>query len=172
MDCRAFRDNHASYIDQRCSAVEEHEMRQHAQGCVSCARHDTRIRRSLMLVRNLPSVDVSPDFQARLNARLRGMTPPYIAATRPVTSFRSFAVIAAGIVFVAYLAAEIVSRGHPAPIELAPVVATLPEMGNSQLATGGPALVATVPSGMSVWPALMVASQSVHFVAAELSTER
>jgi hypothetical protein len=33
-------------------------------------------------------------------------------------------------------------------------------------------MAATVPTGMSVWPALMVASQSVHFVAAELANER
>jgi hypothetical protein len=170
MDCREFRDNHASFLDQRCSAVEEHEMRQHAQSCASCAKHDTSIRRSLLLVRNLPTVDVSPGFQARLNARLRGVTPPSVAATRPVASLRSFAALAAGIVFVAYLAAEVVARGDSEPIELAPVVATLPDVGNSQLAT--PALAATAQTGMSVWPALMVASQSVHFVAAELATER
>jgi hypothetical protein len=36
-----------------------------------------------------------------------------------------------------------------------------------------PTFVATVPTGMSVWPAIMAASQAqMHFVAAELASER
>ena len=171
MDCREFRDNHAPYIDQRLSAVDENEMRRHMQDCERCAKHDTRIRRSLIMVRSLPTIDPSPDFQARLNARIRALPPAGGMVSQP--PIRSFAALAASVVLVAYLAAELLMRGAPAAIELAPVVATLPEMqggANSQVAT--PALVATVQTGMSVWPALMVASQSVHFVAAELSSER
>lgn len=169
MDCREFRENHASYIDQRLSAYHEDEMRQHAEQCPRCARHDTRIRRSLILVRSLPTIEPSPDFQARLNARLRALPPTPVVARPPL---RSFAAVAASVVFVAYVAAELFARGTPAAIQMTPVVASLPaiEGADSQVAT--PALVATVPSGMSVWPALMVASQSVHFVAAELATER
>ena len=168
MDCREFRDNHSSYIDQRLSGDEEAEMRRHAQECVRCARHDSSVRRSLILVRSLPSIEPSPDFQARLNARLRALPPTPVVSRPPL---RSFAAIAASVTLIAYLAAELLLRGTPAALELPPVVASMPETGNnSQVAT--PALVATVPTGMSVFPALMVASQSVHFVAAELSTER
>lgn len=172
MDCREFRDNHAPYIDQRLSAIDENEMRLHAQQCERCAEHDTRVRRSLILVRSLPTIDVSPDFQDRLNARIRALPPAHgvAVATRP--SMRAFAAIAATVLFVTSLASAFFVRGTPDAIRLAPVVATLPEIegGNSQVAT--PALAATVATGMSVFPALMVASQSVHFVAAELSNER
>jgi hypothetical protein len=169
MDCREFRDNHAPYIDQRLSADDENEMRRHAQQCVRCAAHDTRVRRSLILVRSLPTIEPSPDFQARLNSRLRALPPAGVVSEPPI---RSFAAIAASVVFVAYFAAELLMRSAPTAIQLAPVVASVPERAgdNSQVAT--PAMVATVPSGMSVFPALMVASQSVHFVAAELATER
>ena len=169
MDCREFHDNHAPYIDQRLSADDENEMRRHAQQCDRCAAHDTRVRRSLILVRSLPSIEPSADFQARLNARIRAL-PPAAIVSRP--ALPSFAAIAASVVFVAYVAAEMLMRGAPAAIEMPPVVASVPEIdgGNSQVAT--PAMAATVPTGMSVWPALMVASQSVHFVAAELATER
>jgi hypothetical protein len=167
MDCREFRDNHAPYVDQRLSGAEEADMRRHAQECERCARHDSRVRRSLILVRSLPTIEPSPDFQARLNARIRALPPTLVVSRPPI---RSFAAIAASIVLFAYVAAELFSRGTPTTIQLAPVVATLPEGANTQVAT--PALAATVPTGMSVWPALMVASQSVHFVAAELSTER
>jgi hypothetical protein len=46
-----------------------------------------------------------------------------------------------------------------------------PEPEPSFIATS--ALVATVPTGMSVWPAIMAASQApIHFVAAEMANER
>ena len=170
MDCREFRDNHAPYIDQRLSAVAENEMRQHAQECQRCAEHDTRVRRSLILVRSLPTIEPSPDFQARLNARIRALPPVGPVASRP--PFRSVAAIAASLVLFATLAAGLISRGDAPAIRMTPVVATLPETegAHSQVAT--PALAATVATGMSVFPALMVASQSVHFVAAELANER
>jgi hypothetical protein len=54
---------------------------------------------------------------------------------------------------------------------MAPVVASIPELETSPVASS--ALVATVATGMSVWPAIMVASQApIHFVAAEMATER
>jgi hypothetical protein len=54
---------------------------------------------------------------------------------------------------------------------MAPVVATLPQPEPMQVAT--PAMVAAVPTGMAVWPAIMFASQAqIQFVAAELASER
>jgi len=171
MDCRDFRDKHTLFVDQLCSALDENEMRQHMLVCARCSRHDTVVRRSLMLVKSLPSIDVSPDFRARLEARLRAATPPVPARRSIAGSFASFLALAAGIGFVAYLAADVVRRGTPSEIHLPPVVASLPELEQSPVAT--PALVATVPTGMSVWPAIMVASQApIHFVAAEMATER
>jgi hypothetical protein len=173
MDCPEFRDKHALLIDLRCSALEENEMRQHMHQCPSCAHHDMIVRRSLMLVKSLPTIEPSPDFQARLAARLRAATPPTVLATpRPLrASFGAFVALAAGIGFVAYLAADAMRPRAPVEIRMPPVVASVPELEASAVAT--PALVATVPTGMSVWPAIMVASQApVHFVAAEMTTER
>ena len=69
MDCREFRDRHSLFVDLRCSALEENEMREHMRLCPKCSRHDTLVRRSLMLVKSLPSIEPSPDFRARLEAR-------------------------------------------------------------------------------------------------------
>jgi hypothetical protein len=172
MDCRTFRDNHVVFVDLACSAFEENEMREHLRRCPSCARHDMIVRRSLMLVRNLPTIEPSPDFQARLEARLRtvAMEPTIVARTwRP--SYRTFAALAAGVAFVTYLAADALRNAGPVEVRFAPVVATAPEPEPSPMATS--ALVATVPTGMSVWPAIMVASQApIHFVAAEMASER
>jgi putative zinc finger protein len=174
MDCKTFRDNHAVFVDLACSALEENEMREHLRGCPNCARHDTVVRRSLMLVRSLPTIDVSPDFQARLDARLRAiaMEPPAAARMwRP--SYRTFAALAAGVAFVTYLAAETMRRAGPAELRFEPVVATAPQPEPEQSLVATSALVATVPTGMSVWPAIMVASQApMHFVAAEMASER
>lgn len=171
MDCREFRDEHALLIDLRCSALDESDMRQHMRSCSTCAHHDMIVRRSLMLFRSLPSIEPSPDFQARLAARLRASTPS-IGVARPMrASFGAFFALAAGVAFVAYLASDILREAVPREIHLAPVIATLPELEASAVAT--PALVATVPTGMSVWPAIMAASQApIHFVAAEMATER
>ena len=169
MDCREFLDNHALFVDLRCSAIEERAFQRHASECPKCAHHDAMVRRSLLLVKSLPTIEPSPDFRARLDARLRSVQPELVAPRfRP--SLSAFAAVAAGIVLVAALAAASL-RGNGAVIQMAPVVATLPEPEPSQVLT--PALVATVPTGMSVWPAIMAASQaSVHFVAAELAPER
>ena len=169
MDCREFRDQHALFIDLRCSALEESEMRQHMRSCPQCSHHDMIVRRSLMLVRSLPSIEPSPDFRARLEARWRTVSPS--ATPGPArASYAAFLALAAGVAFVAALAANAMRQSGPAEIRMAPVVANIPEFVPSPVAT--PALVATVPTGMSVWPAIVVASQApMHFVAAEMATE-
>jgi hypothetical protein len=172
MDCREFRDRHAPFVDLMCSAFDENEMRQHMRSCQECARHDMVIRRSLMLVRSLPTIEVSEGFRARLDARLREakQTPeqPERRATRP--SFRAFAAVAASLAFLA-ISADVLRRSEAPNVLLSPVIASLPEPEPSAVAA--PAMVAAVPTGMSVWPAIMLASQAqMHFVAAELATER
>jgi hypothetical protein len=171
MDCKEFREKHALYVDLMCSAFEENEMREHARRCPKCSRHDTVVRRGLMLVRNLPVIEPSRDFQRRLDARLRATTPEVVMSrARLHPSFSAFAAVAAGVVLITYLATGLSTR-VPEPVRMAPVVAFLPELEPAQVAT--PAFVATVPTGMSVWPAIMVASQAqMHFVAAELASER
>ena len=169
MDCREFLENHPLFVDLRCSAIEERAFQQHATQCPSCAHHDAMVRRSLLLVRSLPVIEPSPDFRARLDARLKSVQPE-IAAPRFRPSFAAFGSMAAAVLLVAALAAMGMRSGDDV-IRLAPVVATLPEPELSEVLT--PALVATLPTGMSVWPAIMAASQaSVHFVAAELAPER
>jgi hypothetical protein len=170
MDCRNFRNKHSLYVDQMCSALEESEMREHAQRCAKCARHDTLVRRSLLLVRNLPYIEPSANFRARLDARLRESAVS-VAMPKPMRpSYKMFAAMAAGVAFVTVLGASMLMRSTD-PLRMAPVVATLPATEPSHIAT--PAFVATVPTGMTVWPAIMVASQAqIHLVATELASER
>ena len=45
-------------------------MQRHLTECEQCAAHDAKVRRALLVFRNLPAVEPSPDFYARLSARI------------------------------------------------------------------------------------------------------
>src|ERR687894_851682 len=108
MDCREFGKNHLAFVDDTLSAVDTAAMRCHLNVCSRCARLDTRIRRGLLLARNLPIVQPSADFMERLNARLREVGPVdrYAAATPSYRGFSAgtFSAIAAGVLTVTLLA--------------------------------------------------------------------
>jgi len=70
MDCREFRAKHVAFVDDTLSLVDTEAMHRHLRGCPRCARRDTAVRRSLLLVRNLPEIEPSADFMSRLNSRL------------------------------------------------------------------------------------------------------
>jgi hypothetical protein len=136
--------------------------------CPACARHDAAIRRSLLLARNLPDIQPSAGFAARLEAQLRaGAQPREIRRPLPLSAF---AIIAATVAFAAFLALEVLRSGAATEIRLPPVVASASDADPSVISS---ALVATLPTGMSVWPAIVAATHApVHFVAAEMADER
>jgi len=155
-------------VDEQCSALQENEAREHMKACPRCARLDASVRRSLMLARSLPDIQPAPDFLARLEARLRAGAQP----TEPRRRLPSSAIgaLAATLVLAALLALDMTSRGEPAEVRLEPVLAATPEADPSIISA---ALVATLPTGMSVWPAIVAATHApVHFVSAELADER
>jgi hypothetical protein len=126
-----------------------------------------------MLVRNLPPIEASPDFFVKLNARLAEMGPESrtdVAAPRSyVTSATTFAAFAAGIAAVAYMAIE-TNNYFAQPDDFTPAasaVAFAPEAPSPAPITSA-ALVASVPTGIPVWPAvLMVGQAPMHFASAD-----
>lgn len=177
MNCREFRRKHDAYIDDTLSGVELEAMARHRELCERCAKLDTRVRRALLLAHNLPSIQPSRSFAERLQARLMEERRSLAATgtgrgTGPDNRLRSFspatyAAIAAGILAVAGLAATATVAGREQPmIRLAPVVASLPEPEPSTLAT--PAIVASMPAGIAVWPAVFVAQQAPWHLASDV----
>jgi hypothetical protein len=172
MNCREFRCKHDAYIDDTLSGIELDAMARHREICARCAQLDTRVRRALLVAHNLPIIQPSAGFNERLQVRLMheralkatGVTPRGTRADgwRPF-SMGAYTAIAAGILAATRLAAAFNIAGRePQTIRLAPVVASLPEPEPSTLAT--PALVAAMPAGMGVWPAVFVAQQAPwHF---------
>lgn len=71
MDCSDFRQHHLAYVDDTLPGDVLVAAERHRVECAACSAHDTLVRRSLLLARNLPSIEPSPDFTARLEARLR-----------------------------------------------------------------------------------------------------
>jgi hypothetical protein len=173
MDCREFRKKHLAFVDDTLSAVDTAAMRGHAHVCSRCARHDTRIRRGLLLARNLPIVQPSPDFMERLNARLRDVGPidryAVPAPSARIFSAAGFATIAASIMAVTALAGAL-SRSDTSNTELRlpPVVASLPEPDSTPAPVATPVYVASFMTGMPVWPAVMHAGEaSLHMANVE-----
>lgn len=159
---------HALFIDEMCSDLDGFEMRSHMRFCPDCDRHDTVVRRGIMLVRNLPSIRPSPEFNDRLSARLRAEAFGVPTGSARVARYASLAAAAAVL---AIGAARVLGPRHADIYRMAPVVAFRPLSTPSPFGTTG--LVATVPTGMSIWPAIMMASQApAHFAATELASER
>ena len=173
MDCREFGKKHLAFVDDTLSAVDTAAVRRHLHVCSHCARHDTRIRRGLLLARNLPIVQPSADFMERLNARLRDVGPiDRYPVTRPsprVFTPVGFSVIAASVMAVAALAGTLLRSSAPSEeLTLPPVVASLPEADSMPGPVTTPVYVASFMSGMPVWPAVMHAGEaSLHMATVE-----
>jgi len=170
MNCREFRAHHCAFVDDTLSAADMVAMRRHVERCPSCSQLDTRVRRSLLVVRNAPEIECSPDFALRLQARLRDLGPTDRYST-PAPSFLfmsvRYAALAAGVLaagVVAAMVAEAFDESAP-EVRMAPVVAVAPAIDPIPAALTSPDYVASVMSGMPVWPAVLVAGQSSAHVA-------
>ncbi len=168
MTCREFRDRHLAFMDGAMSDAELVEMQRHIAECACCERHDTAVRRGLLVFRNLPPIAPSADFSARLNAKLRQLHDADVrAAMYRGPGLGSFLAAAAGVVAVGILtvAAFELTEQHQM-LSLAPVVATAPAPSPSPMVSH--AYVASASAGMSVWPAVMLAEQApIHLVATQ-----
>lgn len=160
MDCREFHAKHIEFVDDTLPIVEMEMMRGHLRVCRKCARHDTAVRRGLLVVRNLPTIEPSADFMARLNARLQQLhDSDCVRAEVRAPSLGGFTSLAAGLALAAYIALEAYGRfATPAAIRLAPVVASAPEAVATPVSS--PTFAASVSTGMPVWPAVMMLEQA------------
>ena len=175
MDCREFRKKHVAFVDDFLPAVDMDAMHRHVRMCSRCSRQDTVVRRSLLIVRNLPTIEPSPDFMARLNARLREVGPvprvDYVVPRNHLPSLSMFAVLAAGVAAIGYITLHSTQYFTPEPQPQPAVVASVAEASESPIA--GAAFVASVPTGMPVWPAVLMAREApLSFASLELHDTR
>jgi hypothetical protein len=166
MDCREFRNKHVAFVDDVLPAIDMQAMERHRAACTRCSRQDTMIRRSLMLVSSLQPIEPSPDFMAKLNRRLDQLGPEtrvdLMGAPRMRTpSVGTFAAFAAGVVAVAYMAVETSRYFAPDGGEILPiaVTASVPALEPGPSIVNA-AFVASVPTGIPVWPAMLMVGQT------------
>jgi hypothetical protein len=173
MHCREFRRKHDAYIDDTLSGVDIDAMETHRRVCVQCSELDTRVRRALLIARNLPTIQPSADFSRRLHERLeqeriaRDLLRSAVPAPTTGRSMGTYSIVAAGLLLAAGLAV-VASREaeQVAVVRVAPVVATQPEAVPASLSA--PTMIAAMPAGMPLWPAVFVAQEAPwHFASEE-----
>lgn len=174
MDCREFREKHLAFVDDTLPGIELVGMQMHLTECDGCARQDAIVRRSLMLFRNLPSIELSPDFAVRFQQRLHDAKIADAASTHSGRARKLAATVAVtSVVMLGYIGVSLKEVDYPQDIILPPVVAIAVEPG-SAMSSPGPEMVASVPAGLPIWTAALFAEQAlVHFASIDLtSTDR
>lgn len=167
MDCRTFRRQHLAFVDDTLPGIDVVQMERHRRECRACAGHDAEIRRSLLLIRNnLPTIEPSADFANKLARRLEAERARQAA---PAPFFRGpglsgFLSMSAGVVALGVLAVALNDRPALDQTARLPSVVLRPNgvpLGvNSALPVAPPAFVATVSTGMAVWPALLLMEEA------------
>lgn len=164
MDCRHFREQHLAYLDDTLPGDAMAEAQRHLLTCDACAAHDTRVRRSLVLVRNhLPEIEPSADFRHRLNARLATCRSepvddldvlPVAPAGRRWPGRQAWLAMAAGLGVVTTAALQLRGRAPSEP-QLPPALAVAPAVHIVPLRPVRVQPIAREQAGTSVaWPGL------------------
>ena len=166
MHCSDFRKRHLPFVDGTMSDADMVAMQRHLNECGECTRHDTALRRGLLVFRNLAPVEPSADFATRLQARLRALAQGDQRAELFRAPGMGAFVAAASVVALGFVGASLLHWTEMRrDLMLEPVVATSPALPPPLVDYP---FVAASSTGMPMWPAAVLAEQaSVHFVNAE-----
>lgn len=162
MDCRTFHARHVGFVDDVLPGIQIVEMQRHIAECSRCARHDALIRRSLLVFRNMPTIQCSPGFTERVRESIRALNdaPPAPRASF-LTQRRAWSMLAAAAI-VAFAGANLL-EADDATLTHAPVVAMVPgqeEPAVEQSLMASQAMLASVSTGIPIWPAALMAEQA------------
>ena len=170
MDCRDFKEKHFAFVDDTLPGIELIGMQVHLTECDECAKQDAMVRRSLLLFRNLPSIEPSPDFSIRLQEKLKAAKLADQEANSGRARKLAATVAVTSVVMLGYIAVSLRQVDYPQDIVLPPVVATAYEPGTTPISAPGPEMVASVSAGLPMWTAALLAEQApVHFASLDLT---
>jgi anti-sigma factor RsiW len=161
MDCREFCDKHVAFVDDTLAGIELVRMQRHIAECESCAKQNAKVRRALLIFRNLPLIEPSADFSQRLEARLRRecQSEELFANTQRNLRRGAIAATLASAAMLGYIATILYRSDSPRDLVMPPVVASLPEPDLTPITTSTPAIVTSVSAGLTIWPAALFAEQ-------------
>ncbi len=170
MDCRDFKEKHFAFVDDTLPGIELIGMQVHLTECDKCASQDALVRRSLLVFRNLPSIEPSPDFSIRLQQKLNAAKLADQEANSGRARKLAATVAVTSIVMLGYIAVSLRQVDYPQDIILPPVVAIANQPGTTSISAPAPEMVASVPAGLPIWTAALLAEQApVHFASLELT---
>lgn len=167
MDCRVFQQQHAAFLDDTLADADMVAMQCHVAECRDCARHDTVVRRALLVFRNVPGIELSAEFHRRLYRRLRDSRLCLEQATAARGPGLGALAAAATFLLVAGSLALAAAGWQHAPhdVRMAPVLALAPLAERSPITD--PVMIASASSGVPMLPVLYIAEQApIAFAAA------
>lgn len=169
MDCRQFKKNHCAFTDDTLAGVELVGMQRHISECEQCARLDWSVRRSLMVFRNLPSIQPSDDFEVRLQEKIRRSVSTQAVAQRSFWLAGTAAAVF-GAAMLGYIATALPNSEMAQDVVMAPVIASVPDLDMPAVSAAGPEIVASVSAGLPIWTVALYAEQAPqHFAQPELT---
>ncbi len=75
MNCERMEKRLIAYLDERASAAERREVEAHLAACTACRTRAEEFRALWGVLDEAPAVEVSPEFDARLRARIAAEPP-------------------------------------------------------------------------------------------------
>ena len=172
MDCKAFAKLHSGFLDDTLPGVQRAAMREHLSSCARCARRDTEVRRALLVLKNLPPIEVSEGFQDRLRARIAAESAAPVPARKPKADVGLMKWAAAAALLIAVVGVRNWPAGgrDDSPSRLPAVVASVPAIVEGTIDESAPAYMASMSTGIPMWPALMLAEEGpLRFAATEVA---
>lgn len=151
--CDEFLARHSDYLDGVLSPVVTARLGAHASVCGSCARYDRIVRKGMDLVRDMPDVAPSEDFELRLQHRIFHMEDA--RAFQPRTGAATALAVAAAIALLAWSPVMFIDSSAPesaaaesdAPAPAAEPFGIVPLLGqNTWYPVAGPSAPATQAS--------------------------
>lgn len=98
--CNRYLTRHSAYLDGELTAEERLVHEAHEASCASCARYASVLRRGASMLRDLPEIEPSSDFQQRLQHRIYHVQDEVVLAAER-TRRMSWLAAAAGVALVA-----------------------------------------------------------------------
>lgn len=103
LGCDELRERHGDYVDGVVAADVQARIEAHLAGCSRCTRYDRVVRQGLQLVRELPQLAPSDDFEQRLQHRIFHVQDgAALAHDRPFSGVAVAAAVAGIIALVAW----------------------------------------------------------------------
>ena len=159
MDCKSFDARHAAFLDDTLPGFQMEAMRDHLTECARCSRRDAGVRRALLLLKNLPPIQVSDGFEDRLRARISAEGPAYQQPrTRDFGPMKWGAAAALLIAIIGVTSWPANRNAESRPTRL-PAVFAMPLSISVTDNVAAPEYVASMSTGIPMWPALMLAEE-------------